>query len=171
MLVIGGAKSGKSSFALEACNSMDRSYIFLATAQAHDKEMEERIRIHRADRNSRWITVEEPVNVTKAIKEHDNRNSVILLDCLTLWLSNLFMRYGDDQEKINFSVEELAVQLSCTRGAVVVVSNEVGCGIVPENSLARKYRDTAGFANQRIAAVSVKVVTVIAGLPVVLKDI
>ena len=170
MLILGGAKSGKSSFALNVCNSLDRERIFLATAQAFDQEMEERIRRHQAERGSGWRTIEEPINVAETIGSLDSEDTVILLDCLTLWLNNLYMEYGEDPEAIDKTIEKLARQLADIRGAVVVVSNEVGMGIVPDNQLSRTYRDTAGYMNQRIASLAGKVVAVIAGLPIVLKD-
>jgi adenosylcobinamide kinase/adenosylcobinamide-phosphate guanylyltransferase len=170
MLVLGGAKSGKSSFAMDICNSMNRKRVFLATAQALDQEMEERITRHQTERDSDWNTIEEPLKVAKKINSLDSKDTVILLDCLTLWLNNLYMEHGEDQEGINEAIENLARQLTDIQGAIVVVSNEVGMGIVPDNQLSRRYRDTAGFANQCIARLSGKVVAVVAGLPLVLKD-
>lgn len=170
MLVLGGAKSGKSTFALNVCNSLDRDRIFLATAQALDQEMEERIRRHQAERGSGWRTIEEPLKVAETIASLDSKDTVIALDCLTLWLNNLYMEYGKDQEAIDEAIESLVQQLKDIHGAVVVVSNEVGMGIVPDNQLSRTYRDTAGYMNQRIARLAVKVVVVLAGLPLVLKD-
>ena len=170
MLILGGAKSGKSSFAMDICSSMNREQIFLATAQALDQEMEERITRHQNKRGSDWRTIEEPLKVAKTISSLDSKDTVILLDCLTLWLNNLYMEHGEDQEVINEAIESLARQLTDIRGAVVIVSNEVGMGIVPDNQLSRRYRDTAGFANQCIARLAGKVVAVLAGLPIVLKD-
>ena len=170
MLVLGGAKSGKSSFALNVCNSLNKKRIFLATAQAFDKEMEERIRRHQAERGGGWRTVEEPLKVAETIGSLDSEDTIILLDCLTLWLNNLHMEHGEDKEAINEAIENLARQLADIRGGIVIVSNEVGMGIVPDNQLSRTYRDTAGYMNQRIARLSGKVVAVLAGLPLVLKD-
>ena len=170
MLVIGGAKSGKSRFALDTCNRNRGKRIFLATARSEDPEMEDRIRRHQSERGPEWVTIEEPLNVAAKISALDNKETVILLDCLTLWLNNLFMRYGEDQNRINQEIDGLAKQLACLRGAVVVVANEVGSGIVPNNPLARRYRDTAGFTNQRIAAVARNVVQIVAGIPIMLKD-
>jgi len=170
LLVVGGAKSGKSSFALNVCNSLGRERIFLATAQALDQEMEERIRRHQVERGSGWRTIEEPLKVAETIGSLDSKDTVILLDCLTLWLNNLYMEYGEDQEVVVEAIENLARQLTNIHGAVVVVSNEVGMGIVPDNQLSRTYRDTAGYMNQRIAHLAGKVVAVLAGLPLVLKD-
>jgi adenosylcobinamide kinase/adenosylcobinamide-phosphate guanylyltransferase len=170
MLILGGAKSGKSSFALNVSNSLDRERIFLATAQPFDQEMEERIGRHQAERGTGWRTIEEPLKISETISAHDSQDTIILVDCLTLWLNNLYMEYGEDPEAIDEAIENLARQLADIHGAVVVVSNEVGMGIVPDNKLSRTYRDTAGYMNQRIARLAGEVVAVIAGLPIVLKS-
>jgi adenosylcobinamide kinase/adenosylcobinamide-phosphate guanylyltransferase len=170
MLVLGGAKRGKSRFALNLCNSFHRKRIFLATAQALDPEMKERIKRHQKERGGDWVTVEEPINIGHQIRSFDSENTVILIDCLTLWLNNLYMQYDEDQESIWQTIEDLLSQLSIIRGALVIVSNEVGMGIVPDNSLARRYRDDVGSANQRIAQIAQKVVAVMAGIPLALKD-
>ena len=170
MLVMGGAKSGKSHFALNICEGLNMRCIFLATAQPLDPEMEERIRCHQATRGDKWHTVEEPIQLAAAIRELDDPGTVILIDCLTLWLNNLFMKYGTDQGPIDQAIGDLVKQLSGIRGAIVAVSNEVGLGIVPEDPISRRFRDTAGLTNQRIASVARKVVVIFGGLPVVLKD-
>ncbi|SPD71736.1 Bifunctional adenosylcobalamin biosynthesis protein CobP [uncultured Desulfobacterium sp.] len=171
MLVMGGAKSGKSSLALKICDDLPFRRIFLATAQAFDKEMGDRIARHREERDKKWCTVEEPLDIAAKIRELDNNNTVILIDCLTLWLNNLFLKYetGND-ESIYQSINELAGQLSNMQGAVVAVSNDVGMGIVPDNALGRRFRDAAGTMNQKIASVASKAVVIFAGLPLVLKD-
>lgn len=170
MLVVGGAKSGKSSFALRICNALNKKRIFLATAQAKDNEMEKRIRHHQQERGSGWQTQEEPLRIIKAIQDQAGQDSVVLIDCITLWVNNLYMEYGDDRRSIEIEMERLVDQLSETNGTVVLVSNDVGSGIVPDNPLARIYRDDMGILNQRIARIARKVVTLIAGLPMVLKD-
>ena len=170
MLIIGGAKSGKSSFALNVCNDLSRKRIFLATAEAQDQEMKERIRRHQAERGGEWLTVEEPLNVTHVIRDLDGKDTVILLDCLALWLNNLFMKWGEKQDAIEKAINDLLPQLSIIKGAVVVVSNEVGMGIVPDNILSRRYRDTLGSTNQEIARLASKVVVTLAGMPLVMKD-
>jgi adenosylcobinamide kinase/adenosylcobinamide-phosphate guanylyltransferase len=170
MLVVGGAKSGKSRFALDICNGLTGSRIFLATAQAKDSEMDERIKRHQMERGDEWMTEEESLKVVESIRKLAKPNTVILLDCLTLWVNNLYMAHGDNRGAIEHEMESLIGELSKTKGIVVAVSNEVGSGIVPENMLARIYRDDVGMLNQRIAQISKKVVTLIAGLPVVLKD-
>lgn len=169
-LILGGAKSGKSTLALSLCEEMKRRHIFLATAEAQDLEMEERIRHHQSERSTKWATVEEPLDIMARIKKLDSDDTAVLVDCLTLWLSNLFMRHEDDPEGIYRRINELAEGLADLKGVVVLVSNEVGMGIVPENKLARAFRDAAGYMNQRAASVSKKVVITFAGLPMVLKD-
>ena len=170
ILVVGGAKSGKSRIALEMCKGLEKKKVFLATAQALDEEMKERIDRHRKVRGVDGIAIEEPLRVTETIRELDSPNTVILLDCLTLWISNLFMKNGDSLQSVEESIKGLTEQLIDIKGIIILVSNEVGMGIVPENETARKYRDTAGSLNQRIAAIACKVVMVIAGIPLILKD-
>jgi len=170
LLVLGGARSGKSRTALEVCNSLNRRCIFLATAQALDEEMEERINRHRAERSKEWLTVEEPLDVAARIREFDNRDTAILLDCLTLWLSNLYMRYGEERKSIEKAIENMVEAFSKIQGVLVLVSNEVGSGIVPEDRLSRDFRDQMGSLNRRIAHLARKVIVVMAGLPLVLKD-
>jgi adenosylcobinamide kinase/adenosylcobinamide-phosphate guanylyltransferase len=115
--------------------------------------------------------VEEPIEIASTIRTMDKPDTVILVDCLTLWLNNLFMKYGEEGEKIDTNIDDLVSQLSHVQGAVLVVSNEVGMGIVPENELSRKYRDTAGLLNQRVAGAATRVVAILAGQPLVLKDL
>lgn len=170
VLVIGGAKSGKSRIAMNLALGSGMKKIFMATAQALDDEMAERIQRHIEDRGSDWITVEEPLEIADKIRELDREDRVIVLDCITLWISNLFMEYKDSTETIIERFGKLIASLTGVRGVIIIVSNEVGTGIVPENELARVYRDMAGTLNQRIALVAKKVVAVIAGIPVVIKD-
>lgn len=170
MLITGGARSGKSSIALKICNESLMKPIFLATAQALDSEMEERIRRHKAERGDKWLTVEEPLDIISRLKELDVPDTIILIDCLTLWLSNLFMKYETDTSVVYQAILDLSDILSNVRGAVIAVSNELGMGIVPENQVARSFRDAAGLLNQQVAAISKKVVVTFSGLPLVLKD-
>ncbi len=170
VLVMGGAKSGKSRISLDICNNLARKKMFIATAQALDNEMKERIRRHQEDRGGDWVTVEEPIEIIDKIRGFDSEDAVILLDCLTLWISNLFMKYGEFHQPVNELCDEFIKQMTKAKGVIIVVSNEVGMGIVPDNDLARVYRDVAGSLNQRIARIARKVVTVMAGLPLVLKD-
>ena len=170
LLVLGGARSGKSSFALDLCNSMEGNRFFIATAQAFDDEMEDRIRRHREDRGNEWQTIEDHLEISKRIRENDNRDTIILVDCLTLWLSNLYMKYEPDNDMVYKKIDELVAGLSDIKGRVVLVSNEVGMGIVPENKLARLYRDSAGAMNSKIAEKAEKVVITFSGLPMILKE-
>lgn len=170
MLVLGGAKSGKSTFALKICNQLNKHPVFLATARALDNEMADRIRRHKLERGNEWITEEEPLDVTGSIRRLDRKDRVIIFDCLTLWVNNLYMKYKDDRPAIDQAVDNLVNILKEIRGEIILVSNEVGLGIVPDNPMARAYRDDLGLLNQRIANLSKKVVNLIAGLPMILKD-
>ena len=170
-LVLGGARSGKSSFAEQLCLDhcaqvkVDRA-IYVATAEAGDHEMQRRIAVHRQRRGLAWQTLEEPLDLIGVISRQANPQQPILIDCLTLWLSNLMQKNrpidqeGDDLLKV-FRGRALP--------PVVMVSNEVGMGIVPDNKLARQFRDEAGRLNQKIAATANRVVLMAAGLPLSLK--
>jgi len=164
-LVLGGARSGKSSFAQSLAEETDGDLIYIATAQAFDAEMAERIARHQSDRGPRWQTVECPLDFAEAIVAHQGSGKTILVDCLTLWLSNLML--GDHD--IPDALSKLVTALNDTSAKVVLVSNEVGQGIVPDNALARRFRDEAGWLNQAIARVADDVWFVIAGLPQKLK--
>ena len=163
-LVIGGARSGKSRFAegLVLRSGLPRWY--LATAQAWDTEMAVRIGAHQQDRGPDWHTVEEPLAVAAALRAVP-AGGVVLLDCATLWLSNHLLAGHD----LNAEAEGLLTALTTCASPVVVVSNEVGWSIVPDNALGRQFRDAQGRLNQQIAAEAGLVVAVIAGLPLVLK--
>jgi adenosylcobinamide kinase/adenosylcobinamide-phosphate guanylyltransferase len=165
ILVIGGARSGKSRHAQLLAEQAAGPLTFVATAQAFDAEMADRIARHRADRDGRWRTVEAPVDLAAAIADRDAAGGVLLVDCLTLWASNLLL--GD--EDIDRHLAHLDAVLAAARGRVVLVSNEVGWGIVPDNALARQFRDVAGRINQAVAARADAVDLVVAGLPLALK--
>lgn len=162
--ITGGARSGKSSFAeRKALNLGGHAVTYLATAQAFDDEMQARIERHRHDRPTEWITLEEPLEVVTALKAA--QTPVILLDCLSLWVSNLMLAEFDD-EQVLARVDQL---LSSHPKTLIVVSNEVGLGIVPDNALARRYRDLLGWANQRVAAAASQAHLIVSGLAVRLK--
>lgn len=163
-LVLGGARSGKSRYA-EALVERLPARVYLATAEARDGEMADRIARHRARRGAGWSTVEAPVDLAEAVAAAAGPGRAVLVDCLTLWLGNL-MEAGRD---IDVEAGRLSEALGAVAGPVVLVSNEVGHGIVPDNALARRFRDHAGRLHQAVAAVAASVVFVAAGLPVALK--
>jgi len=170
-LVAGGARSGKSSFAQRlveqsAVDQSASSRVFLATAEARDGEMQARIARHQSDRDDSWRTVEEPLELSAALEREAASGRAILVDCLTLWLSNILLAERDVEQEI----ERLAALLRNWKGgSVVLVSNEVGQGIVPDNALAREFRDHAGRLNQAVAAAATTVWRVDFGIPQQLK--
>jgi adenosylcobinamide kinase/adenosylcobinamide-phosphate guanylyltransferase len=165
-LVVGGARSGKSAFAEGLLVASGRPRRYIATAEAWDDEMRERIAFHQHDRGDGWTTVEAPLDLTAALATA-RADETVLIDCATLWLTNLLLAERD----IPAATEGLIASLSVCTAPVVVVSNEVGWGIVPDNALARRFRDEQGRLNQRLAREAGLVVTVIAGLPMVLKGV
>lgn len=165
LFVLGGARSGKSRYAQQRVEALGGRLAYVATAQALDAEMVDRIARHRADRDGRWHTVEAPVDLAAAITEASRQYDAILVDCLTLWLSNLMCA----DAAIDSAFDELAEAIRSCPCPLTLIANEVGLGIVPDNALARKFRDEAGRLNQRIAAVADEVVFVAAGLPLRMK--
>ncbi len=165
LLVLGGARSGKSRHAQRIAEARAGDHVFIATAQAFDGEMTDRIARHRADRDARWRTVEAPAALPAAIRDVDGAGVVMLVDCLTLWASNLLL--GD--HAIDPAVDDLVATIAAAQATIILVSNEVGFGIVPDNALARRFRDVAGILNQRVAAAVERVDLVVAGLPMRLK--
>jgi len=166
-LVLGGVRSGKSSFARTLCEAADGSAVFIATATPLDVEMEKRIVRHRQERGERWSTLEEPLEVAGCLTSIKS-GSVVLVDCLTLWLTNL-MELGLDDEVILSRVQDLAAAMRDCAAAVVAVSNDVGGGITPVNALARRFADLSGLMNQSMAACAEDVYFITAGLPARLK--
>lgn len=165
-LVLGGARSGKSAFAERLVAERAARRLYLATATAGDEEMRQRIAHHRARRGDGWRTVEEPLALVEALGREDRAGNAILVDCLTLWLSNL-MHADKDAEAES---RRLSASLREARGRIVLVSNEVGLGLVPETPLGRAFRDAQGRLNQMVAAAVSNVAFVAAGLPVWLKQ-
>lgn len=163
-LVLGGARSGKSRFAEGLLAATAPPWLYLATAQALDSEMAARIADHRARRGAGWETVEVAFGLADALAAVPEGRPV-LVDCLTLWLSNVLLAGRD----VDAECGRLAAALARPRGPWVVVANEVGLGIVPENALARRFRDAAGWLNQQVAATADRVVLTVAGLPVEVK--
>ena len=166
-LILGGARSGKSRLAEQKASDSGLDVVYIATAQAFDSEMNERITRHQNDRPSHWLTVEEPVYLAQAIIDNAKDSRVILVDCLTLWLSNLLCL---DNETI-FEEQKIALfnALNSMPGQLIIVSNEVGQGIVPDNRLARRFIDEAGWLHQDLAAQCEHVTFVTAGIAQSLK--
>jgi adenosylcobinamide kinase / adenosylcobinamide-phosphate guanylyltransferase len=167
--VTGGCRSGKSRHAqelAEATAPADRVYI--ATCVPYDDEMRDRVRRHRADRDRSWRTVEAPIDLPGAIVEQRREAAVVLADCLTLWTTNLLLDPAE-ADRTEFHLETLTGALAGDGCPVILVSNEVGCGIVPENALARRFRDLVGFVNQRVATTADRVVWCVSGIPVTVK--
>lgn len=166
LFVLGGARSGKSRYAEFQADLTGLEKIYVATAQAWDDEMAERIARHREDRAlDGWRTVEEPLGLPAAVMRESKPGRVVLVDCLTLWLNNLL---GAERD-VTASSAALLSGLANARGPVILVSNEVGLGIVPDNALARAFRDHAGRLHQLVAARAARAVLLVAGLPVAVK--
>lgn len=163
LLVLGGARSGKSRHAQAAAEALPGAHVFIATAEIWDAEMADRIARHRADRGPEWETVEAPIDLPGAIAAA--RGKTVLVDCLTLWASNLLLADRDGEA----AADALCAAILAHDGAIILVANEVGLGIVPDNALARRFRDAAGRINQAVAAVADEVMLVVAGLPMRVK--
>jgi adenosylcobinamide kinase/adenosylcobinamide-phosphate guanylyltransferase len=170
ILVIGGCRSGKSGFALNTAEKIAADgRIFIATGLQLDKEMKERVLLHQTERGPDWMTIDAPVQLPAAIIKYAETGRVLLVDCITMWLSNLIL----DQEiapNIGEYIEDIKASLKRAACPVILVTNEVGTGIVPENRLAREYRDLVGSVNQQLAELADQVVMVVAGIPVWIKS-
>ena len=162
-LVLGGARSGKSRYAESLVTALPAPWIYVATAEARDAEMAERIAAHQARRGAGWRTLETPRDVVGALTAHGT--TPLLVDCLTLWLANAVLASAD----VDAEIERLEAALTQAAAPIVLVANEVGFGIVPDNALGRRFRDLQGLLNQRIAARADRVVLVVAGLPLTMK--
>ncbi len=191
IFVTGGARSGKSSFALNEASRLKGKKAYIATAEALDKEMKERIEKHKKDRGNDWDTYEEPVKITSTLSNMKNNHSVVVLDCLTIWLSNILHRTQSLPTKqagselrtqiLEAEIKKFLDTLSQFKNSSVralgsgfcslyIVSNEVGMGIVPDNKAAREFRDLAGLLNQKVAEAADEVYLVTAGIPVKIKN-
>ena len=168
-LVLGGARSGKSRYALNLAESLPAPRLFVATCEPRDEEMRARIDNHQQERGPDWETREACLDLSDFLAAPPDGYGVILVDCLTMWLSNLMLKEGADPGNIRAAGERLAQALAAARTPTILVSNEVGLGIVPDNPLARAFRDQAGWLHQRMAQAADRVVLVVAGLPVVIK--
>ena len=172
-LVLGGARSGKSAYALKLAQREIKGQgngpraLFIATATVMDKEMQERVDAHRRERGPMWHCVEEGISLGQCLSRHAHRFDVAVIDCLTMWASNMLFRCP---ERIEELVEGLENALIDCKRPVFLVSGEVGLGIVPENKVARRFRDTLGLINQRFARLATRVIFMAAGIPMVIKD-
>ncbi len=166
VFVIGGARSGKSAFALEKAGSFPGKKAYIATAEPLDDEMKERIEKHRVERGEDWETFEEPIKMARVLKEMGSSYNAAVIDCLTLWLSNLILGTEDSEEEIESFLSSLS---DGDHPPLFVVSNEVGMGIVPDNALSRKFRDLAGHLNRKVAGIADEVYLVTAGIPLRIK--
>ena len=171
IFVIGGCRSGKSRQALELAEKLPaQNHIFVATCVPYDDEMKDRVKRHQDDRGEHWQTVEEPILLSEVLENYTSPENVVLIDCLTLWVNNILMDMSTpDMNRIDHHIQKLVQSLALSPGTVILVSNEVGSGIVPENNLARFFRDATGFTNQSIAAVATSVIWMVAGIPVKIK--
>ncbi len=169
ILVLGGCRSGKSSHALELAEKVSGdNRLYIATCVPYDGEMQDRVDRHRKERDTTWTTIETPVEIAETILKNSRNAGVILIDCLTLWVTNLLMA-DKSEDEIMSEVLQLESALEKANCPVIMVSNEVGAGIVPENSLARHFRDIAGFVNQKIAKCADTVYFTAAGIPLKIK--
>jgi len=164
-LILGGARSGKSRFALESAQASDKTLFYLATAQARDGEMSALISCHREERDTRWTLLEEPLKLAETLLKADNSNHLILVDCLTLWLSNCLEQDCWEQER-----KLLLPLLDVMQSDIILVSNDVGSGVVPMGELSRTFIDESGWLHQDLARTCSHVTNVVAGLPQTLKE-
>ena len=169
ILVLGGVRSGKSRYAQQLAEQSSR-VTFVATAERRDdEEMHRKIERHRAERPTHWTTVEEPVALGHVIQTSEDSCDTVLIDCLTLFGANLIEAYESDEESLEACIKALCTALQATSRKVILVSNEVGSGVVPAYALGRRFRDLVGEINQRVATVADTVVLMVAGLPLPLK--
>lgn len=169
IFITGGTRSGKSAFAQRRAEAHPGPLLYVATAAPADAEMAERIARHQAARGDRWTTLEEPLALPERLPTAATGKAAVLVDCLTLWLTNLFFAAAEDSGAVLAAVDRLVLALPGLSAPLYLVSNEVGSGIVPENALARSFRDLAGESNQRLAAAATEAWLVTCGLPLRLK--
>ena len=166
-LITGGGRSGKSSYALEITESYDRK-VFIATAEAFDDEMADRISRHQKERNNAFTTIEEPLHIDDALLKVPTDTQVVVIDCITVWLGNLMHYMGVDEINCE-AVDRFLKVIASPPCDVVIVTNEVGMGLIPKNAISRVYRDLAGSVNQKIAAIADAVFLVVSGIPMKIK--
>ncbi|HQP91366.1 MAG TPA: bifunctional adenosylcobinamide kinase/adenosylcobinamide-phosphate guanylyltransferase [Candidatus Omnitrophota bacterium] len=166
--IFGGAKSGKSTMALSLAKEIKGAVAFIATAEAKDREMKKRIMAHKASRPKNWLTLEEPIDIDRALSKIDPQTRTVIVDCITLWITNLMMR-KKNQRYIEDKTRTVIDICKKIRARCIFISNEVGSGIVPSNKLSREFRDIAGRINQMIADASSEAYFMVSGLPMRIK--
>jgi adenosylcobinamide kinase/adenosylcobinamide-phosphate guanylyltransferase len=170
LLVLGGVRAGKSAYALARAAELGERVVFVATAEARDAEMAARITRHRAGRPPGWDTVEAPLELAVALGQLEGKADVVVVDCLNLWVANLLGRHADlSDEALLAEAGRVAAWTARRPASVVLVSNEVGCGVHPETALGRRFRDALGLVNQAMARAADEVVLLVAGCPLWLK--
>ena len=167
IFITGGARSGKSTHTLKDASQITGKKAYIATAEALDEEMKDRIENHKKQRGKDWETYEEPLRIAEVIQEIEGKYTAIVIDCLTLWLSNIMHNGLNINQEIAKLIETLRITHHTSH--IYLVSNEVGMGIVPENEMARRFRDMAGILNQKVAEISDEVYLLIAGIPMKIK--
>ncbi len=168
-LITGPARSGKTRLAVQWANSFPIPRAYIATAQNLDGEMNERIRKHQEERKSAFLTFEEPLTLTAQLEKIGKNFSIVIVDCLTLWLGNLLGEAGEEGRSIQQTTADFLALLKKLETPVILIGNEVGWGIVPDNPLARTFRDVSGRLNQEIARIADQVILMVAGIPMVVK--
>lgn len=168
ILIIGGARSGKTAFSEQIARKKGKKFVYVATLVSLDSEMKERVKKHKGRRSSIWKTIEEPLNILSVLKKEDEKQKVILIDCITLLLNNWIMR-GFKESQIETKVKEIALFCKICKSSVIIVSNEVGAGIIPANKLGRLFRDIEGKTNQILAKYADNVYFMIAGIGMKIK--
>jgi adenosylcobinamide kinase/adenosylcobinamide-phosphate guanylyltransferase len=177
ILILGGARSGKSSIATSIASRFGKNIVYVATAAAGDEEMKKRIDTHRKERPRDWTTIEAPTGIGKSLAKTETQADAVILDCLTMLASNIIVEHGEDESEdllnsiVRGEIDALLAECTHRESSCIVVSNEVGMGIVPENKLARVYRDVLGRANKYLAEKADHVLLMIAGIPVDVKKL
>ena len=170
VLILGGVRSGKSSYAQQLANNIGKRVLFLATAEAGDDEMKQRIARHKSSRPASWITIEEQIDLSGALRKNATHADAVIIDCITVWLSNMLMHNEKLSEKeLLSSIDRLIDAYEHGESSYIIVSGEVGMGIVPEHPLGRIFRDYLGLVNQRLAGRADRVVLMVAGIPIDVK--
>ena len=173
ILILGGARSGKSQFAQKLASKLSDKVVFVATAEAGDEEMHSRIEVHKKSRPRNWHTLEAPVGIARRIQAQIGNADVVIIDCITMLVSNLLVGEGDDkcgEEQVATEIDQLTECMDKLEAAFIIVSNEVGLGLVPENKLGRFYRDFLGRVNQLLAQRADEIYFMVSGIPLTVKE-